>query len=200
MAISITVDNDRNLLGTQQLDLDESASLQTTADANGTATGDKDDDVLATYNSTSNVFASGAGGLDVAFVNYISGLFPDLDPAGQPALDAVRDTALGFVANVGGASSSTSFIQVTATAGETISNLFFSLAPSAPSGAINSVKTRANEDLFFHINADTDFATLTTLGRKDRRRVLPEGKRRPSQRPSANGYVRSAQAHGQQQC
>src|SRR5438132_10444234 len=104
MAITFSIDNDRTLTGIQQLTLDESGGLQTTLDTNG-APNDVDDDVAASYNSSTNVFTSAA--LDTAFVTYISGLFPT-DPA--------RDTALGFVATVGGASSSSSFIQVTPTA------------------------------------------------------------------------------------
>ena len=56
MSISITVDNDRNVAGIQQLTLDESAALQAAIDANGMPISDPDDDVAATYNSTTNAW------------------------------------------------------------------------------------------------------------------------------------------------
>src|SRR4029078_3478068 len=88
-----------------------------------------------------------------AFVTFISGLF-------SPGLD--RDTALGYVAGGRAASSSDTFLQVTASAGERIENLFFSINPAAPTGLIPGMKTLAGEDLYFHIAADSDFATVTT--------------------------------------
>jgi hypothetical protein len=153
MAITISVDNDRTLTGIQQLSLDQTAGLQTTVDANG-APNDPDDDSAASYfngvDTTTNSFTSAA--LDATFLTFINNLF---------TTDAAEDTALGFAANVGVAASSSTFVQVTASAGETVSNLFFSL-PSGSSGLIPSVTTLANEPLYFHIDANTDLATLTT--------------------------------------
>src|SRR6267154_49049 len=146
MAITFSIDNDRATPLNQQLTLDETAGLQTIVDANGLATNDPDDDVATTYDSGTNVFASTA--LDTAFVTFISGLFPS-DPA--------RDTALGYVAGGRAASSSDTFLQVTATAGETVDNLFFSIAPGNPTGLIPGMTTLAGEALYFHIAADTDF-------------------------------------------
>src|SRR4051794_26094511 len=101
MAITFSVDNDRTLAGDQQLTLDETALLQTTTDSSGLAN-DVDDDVGATYNSTSNELTAA---LDPAFVTFISNLF---------TLDAAEDTALSFLAGGRAASSSDTFIQVTA--------------------------------------------------------------------------------------
>ncbi|PKB25760.1 hypothetical protein B0I00_0967 [Novosphingobium kunmingense] len=147
MAITINV--------APSLVLDETDGVQYGADS---TVPQFDYDVLVGYDDTSNDLTSPSllpdRALDAEFLTYIEGLF---------AADAAEDAALNFVELIGGASSSGSFITVTAGAGETVNNLYFSV--SNGNGLITTVKSIANEDLYFHIDANnSDFATLTTLG------------------------------------
>src|SRR4051794_21470071 len=126
MAITFSIDNNRFLTGIQQLTLDETALLQ-------------NDDVAASYDGTFNTLTSAA--LDTAFITFISNLFP-ADPA--------EDNALSFLAGGRAASSSDTFIQVTANADETVENLFFSI-PAGSTGLIPGMTTLAGEQLYIHI-------------------------------------------------
>lgn len=143
MAISITV--------LPSLTLDESLGLQNGLDPDldaGAINPATDDDVAEAYDSTSNQLT---GGLADVFEDYIEGLFA--------SGSAAQDTALGFSAAVEAAASAANFITVTANAGETLTNLFFSVTGT---GLISTTTSLAGEALYFHVDANTDFATLTT--------------------------------------
>lgn len=149
MAITFSFDNDLVLAGIQELTLDETSGLQTGADTDGVIDYDCD---LAYSGPGGNLTSTT---LDAAFLTYLNGLtFADA---------AARDAALGFAATVDGSSSTDTFIQVTASAGETVNNLFFSVNPAAPTGLIPGMTTLAGDALYLHIDAgNSDRATVTT--------------------------------------
>ncbi|MBC2667178.1 hypothetical protein H7F51_16785 [Novosphingobium flavum] len=137
MSISITV--------APSLVLDETAGIQNSADSTAPLT---DNDVALSYDPATNQLTSAV--LDSEFLTFLMGL---------NAADSAEDAALGFAASVGGASSSDTFITVSATDGETIDDLFFS---ATGNGMITSVTSLDDEVLYFHVAANNSFATLTT--------------------------------------
>ena len=101
MAITITIDNDPTISGPQTLIEDESSGTQTPS------TTDSGNDIDVTLS------AGLLGGFATAFNNYLNGL-------------GLSTAQKSFAATNDGASSSSSFVTVTTSAGETISNLMFS--------------------------------------------------------------------------
>ena len=135
MAITFSFDNDRIASGIQNLTLDQTAGVQAPPDG---------DDI--------NVFltAGQLDGLDAAFETYLASL----------GLSAAQKD---FAVLTDAASSSSTFIQVTPTAGEQVSDLRFSiLNDPVTQNKLVGVQTLAGEDLYFHVDASGNFATLTT--------------------------------------
>ncbi|HEU4695863.1 MAG TPA: DUF5801 repeats-in-toxin domain-containing protein [Sphingomicrobium sp.] len=106
MAITITIDNDPTISGPQTLIEDESSGTQTPS------TTDSGNDIDVTLS------AGLLGGFATAFNNYLNGL-------------GLSTAQKSFAATNDGASSSSSFVTVTTSAGETISNLMFSESSGA---------------------------------------------------------------------
>jgi hypothetical protein len=131
---TFSIDNDRVTSGIQDVTYDQSAGVQTLV------TTDKGNEV--------NVILTGGelDGLDSDFEAFLAGL--NLSPA-QKDFAVLTDAA----------SSSATFIQVTADSGETLNDLKL-LADS--STALTGIKTLAGESLYVHVDATGDFATLTT--------------------------------------
>src|SRR4051812_26334182 len=101
MAITISIDNDRVATGTQSLIEDESSGVQTPS------TTDTGNEINVTLN------LGLLGGFVQPFNDYLNGL----------SLSAAQKQ---FAADHDGASSSSTFVQVTASNNETITNLIFS--------------------------------------------------------------------------
>src|SRR5690242_13406997 len=118
MAISFSIDNDRVLPNIQDVTLDQSSQIQTQG------TTDKGNDVdLSLSGGTPNIDGFGPNpGLDAGFETYLSTL--SLTTA---QLNFAAGNAATGSADAEGAQSSSNFIQVSATNGETISDLFFKI-------------------------------------------------------------------------
>jgi hypothetical protein len=126
MAITITIDNDSVTSGIQPLVNDQSSGTQTPAspDTGNDSNVDITDATVASgATPDSNLFDGTLSGANysAAFLSFLNGatIF------GSAGL-RLNDTQKAFAANVDGAVSSSSFVTVTASAGETISNLLFS--------------------------------------------------------------------------
>jgi len=152
MAIVFTIDNNTVAAGIQQIDLDETAGIQNTDDANGVNDPDPDDEVEVTYGG-----GILGGGLDANFLNYLNNTLVFPSPAAKTA-------AFTYAASIEGASSSDTFITVAPGSNQTVGDLFFSVDPSLlnGNGSIVGLTTLAGEALYFHIDAGGDTATVTT--------------------------------------
>jgi hypothetical protein len=131
---TFSIDNDRVTDGTQDVTYDQSAGVQTPAT---TDTGNEVDVTLS---------GGVLDGLDSDFQTFLAGL--GLSTA-QKAFAVLTDAA----------SSSSTFIQVTADPGETLNSLKL-LADS--STALTGIKTLADESLYVHVDATGNYATLWT--------------------------------------
>lgn len=131
---TFSIDNDRIALGDQDLTYDQSGGVQTLGT---TDTGNEIDVTL---------LAGELDGLDTAFETFLAGL----------GLSAAQKN---FAVLTDAASSSSTFIQVTADPGETLNDLKF-LADSTT--ALTGVKTLAGESLYVHVDATGNYATLWT--------------------------------------
>src|SRR4051794_26406234 len=109
MSINISIDNDRGTVAIDTLVEDESLGVQTPAT---TDTGNEIDVTLT------NPISGMLGGFQTAFNTFLNGtIFGSF---------ALSDAQKVFASTNDGASSSSSFVQVTTTASETINDLFFS--------------------------------------------------------------------------
>lgn len=139
MAITFSIDNDRTTAGIQNLTLDQTAGTQTPTDGN--------DVNLAVVSGQLDGFGPTANVLDTGFETYLSGLGLDTDDK-------------NFAALVDGASSSSTFIQATANAGETFTDLRF--VDPGSTNLVTGLQTLAGEALYLHVDASGNYATLTT--------------------------------------
>jgi hypothetical protein len=126
MAITITIDNDSVTSGIQPLVNDQSSGTQTpgSPDTGNDSNVDITDATVASgATPDSNLFDGTLSGANysAAFLSFLNGA----SIFGSAGL-RLNDTQKAFAANVDGAVSSSSFVTVTASAGETISNLLFS--------------------------------------------------------------------------
>lgn len=131
---TFSIDNDRGTIGIQDLTYDQTAGVQIPA------TTDDGNEVDVTLSSGE------LDGLDPDFETFLTGLGLSTDQK-------------NFAVNTDAASSSSTFIQVTADSGETLNDLKL-LADS--STALASLKTLAGESIYVHVDASGDFATLWT--------------------------------------
>ena len=113
---------------------DQTAGTQTTG------TTDTGNDVNVTLDGSSNL-----DGLDTGFETFLAGL-------------GLSSAQKNFAANVDGASSGSTFIQVSATAGEAINDLKL----VANSTTATGWTTLAGDPLYLHVSANGNYATLTT--------------------------------------
>jgi len=120
MAITITIDNDTVAAGSQPLIEDESLGVQTPA---GTATPPSTDTGNEVDVTLTNPVGGTLGGFQTTFNNFLNNVGSALSTTFGLTLG---DTQRVFAAANDGASSASNFITVTASAGETVSDLFFS--------------------------------------------------------------------------
>lgn len=131
---TFSIDNDRNTIVIDNVTYDQSAGVQTPFT---TDTGNEVDVTLS---------GGVLGGLDSGFLNFLGGL-------------TLTDDQKAFTANTDAASSSTTFIKVTADSGETLNDLKL-LADS--STALTGITTLAGDSLYVHVDASGNYATLWT--------------------------------------
>ena len=144
MSISITIDNDRITAGIQSLIEDETAGVQTPATV--ADTGNEIDVTL------SNPVGGNLGGFQAAFNTYLNGL-------------VLSDAQKLFAAANDGASSSADFVKVTASNGETVSDLFFSDSAGAAldGDAVAGMFTLAGEQIYLWSSGDFCIATTSSV-------------------------------------
>jgi hypothetical protein len=154
MSISITIDNDRVAAGIQNLIEDESSGVQTPVT---TDTGNEIDVTLT------NPVGGSLGGFVTSFNNF-------LNNSGANAINTLFSRTLSdaqrvFAAANDGASSSADFVKVTASNGETVSDLFFSDSNGAAldGDAATGVFTLANEQVYLWSNGDYCIATTSSV-------------------------------------
>jgi hypothetical protein len=150
MSIIISIDNDSATSGIQPLIEDESPGVQTPL------TADTGNDIAVTL---TNPVGGALGGFVTAFNTALDGTLLD----GFVLTDAQKV----FAATNDGASSSTSFITVTTTAGETVSDLFFSDSSGNPlSGAqVAGMQTLDGSNVYLWSSGNFAIATTSaTLG------------------------------------
>jgi len=133
---SFSIDNDRVAPNIQDVHYDQSAGVQTQLTPD---TGDEIDIAL----DGSNLLDGEAAG----FKTFLAGLSPTLSTAQKT-----------FAVGSNAASSSSSFIQVTADPGETLNDLKLQADPSV---ALN-IQTLAGESLYAHVDASGNYATFWT--------------------------------------
>ena len=143
MPVTISIDNNRATpLVFDPLVVDQSA-------------GSQDNDLNLDFTDTASLNDPLTGSsYHATFLSLINGL----------SASQLSEAQKAFAANVDGAISSTDFIQVTATGGETVSNLYFSgVGGSALSGvAVTGMTTLAGEQIYLWAAANSDFAIATT--------------------------------------
>jgi hypothetical protein len=129
------IDNDPVTGGIQDVTYDQSAGVQT---PNTTDTGNEVDVTLSVSNQLD--------GLDTGFETFLTGL-------------SLTDEQKDFAVLTDAASSSSTFIQVTADSGETLNDLKL-LADS--STALTGITTVTGDSLYVHVDATGNYATLWT--------------------------------------
>jgi hypothetical protein len=131
---TFSIDNDRGTDGIQDVTYDQSAGVQTPVT---TDTGNEVDVTLS---------AGALDGLDSGFETFLAGL-------------PLTDDQKAFAVLTDAASSSSTFIQVTADSGETLNDLKL-LADS--STALTGITTLDAKSLYVHVDATGNYATLWT--------------------------------------
>ena len=128
---TFSIDNDRLTAGIQDLTYDQTSGVQSPPD------GDETNVTLT---------AGEIDGLDAGFETFLAGLGLSTDQK-------------NFAVNTDAASSSNTFIRVTADSGETLNDLNL-IADS--STALTTIETLAGDSIFVHVDASGNYATLWT--------------------------------------
>lgn len=149
MAITFSIDNNRGTVAIDNLTLDQTTGVQSPPDGN-------DIDLSLTAGGDIDGFGPTAGTVDAGFETFLKNL---------GLTTTQKEFAAGGAGkpDVEGASSSSDFITLTATAGENITDLFFKvLDDPVTHNQIVGMQTLADEDLYLHVDASGNYATITT--------------------------------------
>jgi hypothetical protein len=169
MAITIKIDNDQTTVAVDNLALDESSGLQTpgTTDTGNDSNLDITD--ATTGNPDSNLFDGTLSG-----ASYSASFLSFMNAAtifGSAGL-RLSDVQKAYAAGVEGAVSATDFVKVTATNGETVSDLFFSDSAGAALNGDQVLGMQTLDGQNVYLWSDGDYCIATTSSSAGAGRVV----------------------------